>query len=615
MQIKKDNSDKKADDLPVKNIGCGTGDLLDHRVGSYIFSKTKGICLIEKNSESPQKIADYARIVEISSNLFTNEENYVLEYYRASTKDFATMRIEGDMLMSNKVEQLVKFGVDINMSNKRNVLTALTQSRRKAKNYFVYDAYGWKSVKDEPVFLHTNVISKSGINKQFSQSDSARLDLGPAGSYESWLSMYQTYVKGNTPLEFAVVLGASSAVLSHMNNNYPDLKTLIVHMNGQSSQGKTTAAMLALSVGGNPTSHGLLKSWNSTQNALMSHLNGLNGIATCFDELSQTRSTNLTSLLYSLAEGKQKDRSTKEGALMETAHWCTTILSTGELSIFNRLDKNLGLRVRILELAQVQWTASASQSEEIKKSASTNYGHLLPKFVEKLLSMGLPSIDREFEEQRQILLEKMTDSPTTERISMKLAVIMATASLLEKMNLLELNVEAIRGFLLENDQANFDDRDHSTKAMDDVLQYLVGQQSKLMRDNQSRIPHEVIGLLSNKGDVDGKQTMVISIMKAHFEPMLTELKYQDTKVILKDWNQKGLLVTESGRQTIRMNLDVDGSGKKKVPLYSFLVPEEYQNLFMETPNYEVMGETPYFPNSTKTAAMMAELLDMGSEIE
>lgn len=327
----------------------------------------------------------------------------MLEYYRASTKDFATMRIEGDMLMGNKVEQLVKFGVDINMSNKRHVLTALTQSRRQAKNHFVYDAYGWKSVKDEPVFLHTNAISKSGINKQFSQCESARLNLGPAGSYESWLSMYQTYVKGNTPLEFAVVLGASSAVLSHLNNNYPDLKTLIVHMNGQSSQGKTTAAMLALSVGGNPTSHGLLKSWNSTQNALMSHLNGLNGIATCFDELSQTHSTNLTSLLYSLAEGKQKDRSTKEGALMETAHWCTTILSTGELSIFNKLDKNLGLRVRILELAQVQWTASASQSEEIKKSASTNYGHLLPKFVEKLLSMGLPSIDQEFEEQRQIL--------------------------------------------------------------------------------------------------------------------------------------------------------------------------------------------------------------------
>ena len=154
------------------------------------------------------------------------------------------------------------------------------------------------------------------------------------------------------------------------------------------------------------------------------------------------------------------------------------------------------------------------------------------------------------------MLEQMSTSDTTNRISIKLASIMTTAALLAAHTGIEINVDAIRVMLLDNDKDNFDDRDHSTKAMDDVLQYLVGQQSKLMRDNQSRIPHEVIGLLSNKGDVDGKQTMVVSIMKAHFEPMMSVLKYQDSKVILKDWNQKGLLVTESGRQTVRMNLDV-----------------------------------------------------------
>ena len=169
--------------------------------------------------------------------------------------------------------------------------------------------------------------------------------------------------------------------------------------------------------------------------------------------------------------------------------------------------------------------------------------------------------------------------------------------------------------MLENDQANFDDRDHSTKAMDDVLQYLVGQQSKLMRDNQSRIPHEVIGLLSNKGDVDGKQTMVVSIMKAHFEPMMSELKYQDSKVILKDWNQKGLLVTESGRQTVRMNLDVNGDGKKKVPLYSILIPEEYQNLFREASQYDLSSMSSQFSNNIETSPMLSDLLEIDSEIE
>lgn len=52
---------------------------------------------------------------------------------------------------------------------------------------------------------------------------------------------------------------------------------------------------------------------------------------------------------------------------------------------------------------------------------------------------------------------------------------------------------------------------------------------------------------------------------------MTELKYQDSKVVLKDWAKKGLLVTESGRQTVRKNLDVEGIGKKKTPLYSIIV--------------------------------------------
>ena len=192
---------------------------------------------------------------------------------------------------------------------------------------------------------------------------------------------------------------------------------------------------------------------------------------------------------------------------------------------------------------------------------------------------------------------------------------MTTAALLATHTDIEINIDAIRGMLLDNDKDNFDDRDHGTKAMDDVLQYLVGQQSKLMRDNQSRIPHEVIGLLSNKGDVDGKQTMVVSIMKAHFEPMMSVLKYQDSKVILKDRGQKGLLVTEPGRQTVRKNLDVNGSGKKKVPLYSILIPEEYQNLFVEAPTYELPTMSSSFSNNIETSSMMSDFLEIDSEIE
>ena len=581
--------------------------------GRFQISKREGILVKGKESEPYYKIAEYARIRSIRVDRTTGYEFLQIEYLRVSTRCIESQWIPSDQLTSQKSEQLIQFGLDITMTNKKQVTEALLASRAHAQVENVYNQFGWGEIGCEPVFYHAKAIPE----RNYFLSEDSKLNIRPNGYLEKWLEMYNANIKGHTPLELAVVLGCAAPIVAYLESKHTDLKTLFVALNGQSSSGKTTAAMLALSVAGAPSStkNGLLKSWNATINSMMSMLDGVNGIPVCFDELSQTRATDLTALLYSLAEGKQKDRSTKDGGLRESAHWSTVILSTGELSIFNRLANNLGLRVRILEFSHVQWTRDAEQSESIKNVIAQHYGHVLPYFVSCLFEVGLQTIDAEFVHQRKLLLEQMSTSDTTNRISIKLASIMTTAALLAAHTGIEINVDAIRVMLLDNDKDNFDDRDHSTKAMDDVLQYLVGQQSKLMRDNQSRVPHEVIGLLSNKVDVDGKQTMVVSIMKAHFESMMSVLKYQDSKVILKDWNQKGLLVTESGRQTVRMNLDVNGSGKKKVPLYSLLIPEEYQKLFVETPTYEVMGEASYFPNSTKTAEMMVELLDVGSEIE
>ena len=93
-----------------------------------------------------------------------------------------------------------------------------------------------------------------------------------------------------------------------------------------------------------------------------------------------------------------------------------------------------------------------------------------------------------------------------------------------------------------------------------------------------------MGLLTTKQTPSMETEIVVSILKAQFDPMMSELKYQDAKVILKDWVKKGLLVAEPGRQTVRKTLDVNGSGMKKTPLYSIVVPREYHHLFVEPPS-------------------------------
>ena len=581
--------------------------------GRFKISKSEGISVKGKEPDQYYKIAEYAKVKSVRVDRTTGYESLEIEYLRVSTRCIESQWLSSDQLTSQKSEQLIQYGVDITMSNKKLVTEALLASRAHAQVENVYNQFGWGKIGSEPVFYHAKAIP----DRNYFLSEDSKFNIRPNGSIKMWIEMFEEQVKGCTPLELAVVLGCAAPIVSYLEGGHTDLKTLFVALNGQSSSGKTTAAMLALSVAGAPSStkNGLLKSWNATINSMMSVLDGVNGIPVCFDELSQTRATDLTALIYSLAEGKQKDRSTKDGGLRESAHWSTVILSTGELSIFNRLANNLGLRVRILEFSHVQWTRDAEQSESIKNVIAQHYGHVLPYFVSCLFEVGLQTIDAEFVRQRKLLLEQMPTSDTTSRISIKLASIMTTASLLAAHTSIEINVDAIRVMLLHNDRENFDDRDHGTKAMDDVLQYLVENQSKLVRDNQSRIPYEVIGLLSKKRTPSGGQNMVVSILKAHFEPMMTELNYQDAQVVLKDWNKKGLLVTEPGRQTVRKSLDVDGSGiKKKVPLYSFLIPEEYHTLFVESPTYEASGEVPYAFASRASIAMVPEI-DLDPELE
>ncbi|MDM5509887.1 DUF927 domain-containing protein, partial [Staphylococcus aureus] len=77
-----------------------------------------------------------------------------------------------------------------------------------------------------------------------------------------------------------------TAFLKYHNN--VEFSGTIFSFTGQSSTGKSTAAMLAASVAGNPTkgTENLFRSWNATRNALEGYLSGNYGVPIVLDELS-----------------------------------------------------------------------------------------------------------------------------------------------------------------------------------------------------------------------------------------------------------------------------------------------------------------------------------------
>lgn len=555
------------------------------KFGRYIISPSEGVSI--KKGKDYVNIADYVRISTINRDISSNTENYEIEYYRSSTRKIDHVLVSGEALTGMRIESLMKYGIDVHAGNKKELSEVLIKTRGYAKVLNTYNHYGWSEVNEQQVFLHANAISSKGTLEEYRLADSAKLNLTPKGTLNEWMNTYERFIRGKTPLEFAVVLGCSAPVIAYLSQTYDDLKTLFVNVTGQSSQGKTTMTMLALSVAGNPTSrdNGLLKSWNSTQNGITGHLDHVKGIPIAFDELSMSSSKNLTSLLYSMTEGRQKSRLRKDGSQREIAEWATTIISNGEVSLFNRLDNNLGLRVRILEFAHVAWTESAEQSEIIKQTANRNYGHLLPLFVSELLDSGLDSVDEEFKLQRENILAEIPKSDTSERISIKLAAITTTASMLKKLGILDIDILALQNFLIENDRENFDSRDIATTALDDVSQYLVANQSKLLRENSNHTPYEVMGKLSIKSN-GSKKIVEVAIITNQFAAMMEELNYQDAKIVIKEWQRKKILKTEGDRLTLRKLLSIDGK-QERVTTYTFEIPEEYHDLLLNLPRQDI----------------------------
>ncbi|MDR4210916.1 DUF927 domain-containing protein, partial [Bacillus thuringiensis] len=98
-----------------------------------------------------------------------------------------------------------------------------------------------------------------------------KYDLIPKGNLSEWLQMYKEEVHGNLSLELDVLFGVSSLVTAFLKyHNNVEFSGTIFSFTGQSSTGKSTAAMLAASVAGNPTkgTENLFRSWNATRNAL-----------------------------------------------------------------------------------------------------------------------------------------------------------------------------------------------------------------------------------------------------------------------------------------------------------------------------------------------------------
>lgn len=537
---------------------------------------------IEKQAIFVNDEGDFpVKVGMIKRNIDTNQYTSQLDFsFKGINHKLDVER--GSYLNRRKIMELQNYGLDVTEENVLKLIRHLRYTESNALVTLVHSRLGFDKLDEKYVFKHY-----LGVNT--SSSYSGKLDIEPKGTYGKWFTTIIENVINNIPLETMLVIGFSSAIvglLSMISNS----DSLLVHTTGDSTTGKTTASMLAISIWGNPStkiSNGLATTWNATENAMFSNIVGNRGLAVLFDEVSMNDSLDFTKHIYKFTGNKDKHRLDKESKLEEPGEWGTTIISNGEFSMIGKSKKNTGAKLRIVELNNVEWTKDAESADVIQETILDNYGHAGIEFVKLLLKDGVEKIYEEIMELKKHTIEKMKEEGITdkfvERRAWKYTILMYTAIKVEKLLSIPLHVEDIWTFLIENEKESMSTRDLNKNAFDyfkeqlniNYKKFLRSDSKEAMLDEEAKdSTYETLGKINV---LPNKNYNEVCIYPTTFKKIMSDGGFEDTKTILKTWKEEGILDCEADRYT-RKRIIIQSGGTVAVHVIRISKDDVVENL-------------------------------------
>lgn len=395
--------------------------------------------------------------------------------------------------------------------------------------------------------------------------DAPNFNLKCSGTVQAWVDMCKEEVIGNTHLEAMLCFGFSAPIVGYLYRTTSYQDTLVIHAVGDSTTGKTTAGKLAVSPFGFPDSrdNGIFRTWNGTTNAIIRSLGGNFGVPLVLDEVSMIRNRNISSELYTIASGEDKARLTNDIEQRDRPKWSTTIISTGEKSIFSKASNNAGLRVRVIQFEGITWTSSATNADNIKAVISQNYGCAGVEFGKYIFSKGINIIDERMEYWYNRCLNEIPDSSFKDRVAYKFAIMMTGGDIANQALQLGINLDKVLEFLIENEKNNIPDRDLAEKAFYDVIETIIANMSKFAIRGISLFPKDYWGKIETTS-----QCYKVVFLKNKLESELIKLGYEDSKVVIRAWKERGYLLTEKDKTTNRLVVNKN----KRETVYVLKVP-------------------------------------------
>ena len=239
-----------------------------------------------------------------------------------------------------------------------------------------------------------------------------------SGSLEEWNKNIGRNCIGNSRLIFAVST-ALAAPLLHIANEEGGG----IHYVGESRSGKTTALKVAGSVWGGGGINGFLRTWRATSNGLESTAQAHCDTLLCIDEIGQVDGREAGETAYMLANGSGKSRARRDGSGRPPAQWHLLFLSTGEISLGDKMIESgkrprAGQEVRLADIPADagagmgifedlhDFTNPEAMARQLGEATSHYYGTPSTAFLEKLTAMDHEEIAKDISKARKDFMEK-----------------------------------------------------------------------------------------------------------------------------------------------------------------------------------------------------------------
>ena len=569
---------------------------LPFKLGNAILTMVGWFLIIpaKKNEDDDKKVFISSPIVITAR--FIDPETKV---EKIILSDFNNTELieEADILSSQKLPTIIKFGFNVNEKYIRDLGFILQQMRTQTPISPMYQGVGVISTENYPIIsLDEPYVSKKvqhSLNEDILCN--TQYDLQPKGTFRNWWQMYLDEVKGNLLLELAVIFSVSSLVTAYLKNLHEvEFAGTIFSFMGNSSTGKSTAAALAVSVAGNPNkgTETLFRSWNGTRNAIEGYLQNNLGVPLSFDELTSATFSRITELLYSIAEGQGRQRANIHGEVKAPKNWGTSIISTSEYTIFKDAAKNDRLRVRTIEITE-RFTTSSENSDAIKKAIATNYGHVMPLVAEYLLNREAEVIQwfRTEHQWFKTQLESET-SNTGIRMFKRYATITTSSRILERVIATPVDLNAVRDYLVNYHLDSVSDRSLADKAIDVIVQFVMRNRGKFAENAKLSTMIENFGLIEKRDNC-----IQVKMLKDVFKQMLQDNQFEDEQNVIDALRDKGYMESDRNRRTTKRSIK-DAQGKSRsIVFYHLKLDKELAPIFGLSSNSEPFAP-PQFDGTT-----------------